>query len=67
VFQEFVVWRWRIEGVLNVFANIFTQNLQRHFSELEGKDIEDKCLFDGGCTKINHLGYSCDIKTDAGK
>jgi 2-oxoglutarate dehydrogenase E1 component len=61
--QEFVVGMAH-RGRLNVLANIFNKTYKDIFSEFEGKEYEDN-LFDGDVKY--HLGYSCDIKTDAGK
>lgn len=61
--EEFVVGMAH-RGRLNVLANIFNKTYKDIFSEFEGKEYEDN-LFDGDVKY--HLGYSCDIKTDAGK
>jgi len=53
-------------GRLNVLANIFYKTYKEIFSEIEGKDFEDEPLGFDGDVKY-HLGYSCGIKTDAGK
>ncbi|MDG1516538.1 MAG: 2-oxoglutarate dehydrogenase E1 component [Flavobacteriales bacterium] len=53
-------------GRLNVLANIFYKTYKEIFSEIEGKDFEDEPLGFDGDVKY-HLGYTCGIKTDAGK
>jgi len=53
-------------GRLNVLANIFYKTYKEIFSEFESKDFEDEDLGFDGDVKY-HLGYTCDIKTDAGK
>jgi len=61
--EEFIVGMAH-RGRLNVLANIFNKTYSAIFSEFEGKEYEDN-IFDGDVKY--HLGYSCDIKTDAGK
>jgi len=51
-------------GRLNVLANIFNKSYDAIFSEFDGKEYED-ALFDGDVKY--HLGYTCNVKTDAGK
>ncbi len=51
-------------GRLNVLANIFNKTYAEIFSEFEGKEYYD-ALFDGDVKY--HLGYTCKVKTDAGK
>lgn len=53
-------------GRLNVLANIFNKTYKEIFSEIEGKDFEDEPLGFDGDVKY-HLGYSCELQTDAGK
>ena len=53
-------------GRLNVLANIFYKTYKEIFSEFESKDFEDEDLGFDGDVKY-HLGYTCKIKTDAGK
>lgn len=52
-------------GRLNVLANIFNKTYADIFNEFEGKEFEADGLFDGDVKY--HMGYSCDIVTDAGK
>ena len=53
-------------GRLNVLANIFYKTYKEIFAEFESKDFEDEELGFDGDVKY-HLGYTCNIKTDAGK
>ena len=53
-------------GRLNVLANIFYKTYKEIFAEFASKDFEDEDLGFDGDVKY-HLGYTCDIKTDAGK
>ncbi len=52
-------------GRLNVLANIFNKTYADIFNEFEGKEFEADGLFDGDVKY--HMGYSCDIETDAKK
>lgn len=61
--EEFVVGMAH-RGRLNVLANIFNKTYANIFSEFDGKEYDDT-LFDGDVKY--HLGYTSNIKTDAGK
>ena len=62
--EEFVIGMAH-RGRLNVLANIMHKTYKDIFSEFEGKGFDVNTPF-GGDVKY-HLGYSTDVKTDAGK